>query len=144
MKKIKEAKNIEVFVNIRYSYNDDGNLSQKFNFVVSNKKYLDYITDKRYLLKDKIEHLISSFLLENFIERIDRKENVEIIYKHQERPENCIRKIQCYIPPYCGCKYCQIAEKDGNFIYCPEKNKHYVGNGIQKCPIFKSIDEVLT
>ena len=46
-KQIKEAKNIEVLVNITYENNDD-TISQIFSFVVSNKRYLSYLQDARF------------------------------------------------------------------------------------------------
>lgn len=142
MKQIKEAKNIELFVNIKYEETDT--LSQIFEFNVNNKKYLNYLLDQRLLFKDKINRLIKEFLLPDFISRIDDIDKVIIKYKKQKKPKPCIRKIQAYVPPYFGCKFCSKAEHKDGFAFCPEKNKHYPGDGVKRCPVFKTKEELLT
>ena len=141
-KQIKEAKNIEVLVNITYD-EFDAYSTQTFLFVVSNKRYLSYLQDARLSFKRKFDKLISSMLLDGFQKREDQEDKIVMYYDKQELPKPCIRKIQFYVPPYLGCKYCSIAESKGEFIFCPEKNKHYVG-GIKRCPIFRSKDELIT
>lgn len=140
---IKEPKNIEILVNIKYKEEED-EVIQRFEFNVTNKKYLDYLFDSRFLFKERIEKLIKDNLLENFISRVDRRDSVEIKYAKQEVPVPCIRKIQAYTPPYFGCKYCSKAEEEGNFLFCPEKKKHYSKPGIQRCPVFRVKEEILT
>ena len=143
MKQIKEARNIEIFVNIRYEEKENG-LLQKFNFAVTNKKHLDYLFDARYLFKRKIDKLIKEILLEGYISRVDSKDEIDILYQQQKKPLNSIKKIQTYVPPYLGCKFCEKAQDDNGFIYCPEKNKHYSKEGIQRCPVFRSKEEIIT
>ena len=72
MKKIREEKNIEVLVNIRYK-NIDDQLVQTYDFTSSNKKILNYLFDTRFLFKRKIDRLIKEFLLEGYISRVDEK-----------------------------------------------------------------------
>ncbi len=139
---IKEAKNVEILVNIKYEETEE-ELIQKFQFIVSNKKYLDYIYDKRYLFKNKIDNLINSLLLNGFKSRTDCKDEIIMKYEKQEHPKNVIRKIICIVPPYCGCNYCDKAKKEGLFIFCKEKKKHYT-EGIKRCPIFHMKEEILT
>lgn len=143
MKQIKEAKNIEILVNIRYEEKDD-KLIQRFQFSVTNKKHLDYLFDARFLFKRKIDKLINDFLLEDYVSRTDSKDEIEMVYLKQKKPNNCIRKIQAYVPPYFGCKFCEKAKIKGEFIFCPEKNKHYTLQGIQRCPVFRTKEEIIT
>lgn len=144
VKQIKEAKNIEIFVNITYREEND-KLIQRFEFSVTNKKYLSYLLDARLLFKNKIEKLLNEFLLNDFILRIDSNEYIEMIYKKQEIPKPCIRKIQSYVPPFFGCKYCKKAEiKENGIIFCREKNKHYTDGGIKRCQVFRSKDEIIS
>lgn len=141
-KQIKEAKNIEVLVNITYE-NNDNTISQIFSFVVSNKRYLSYLQDARFSFKKKLEKLISSMLLDGFQRREDCEDKITMFYSKQDLPKPCIRKIQFYVPPYLGCNFCSLAKIEGQFVFCPEKNKHYVG-GVKRCPIFRSKDELIT
>ena len=145
MKKIKEEKNIEILVNIRYE-NKGKELIQTYEFSSSNKKNLNYLFDTRFLFKRKVDKLISTFLLNDYIDRIDEPDKITIRYKAQTKPSNCIRKLRAYIPPYFGCMYCEKAKIEDQFIYCPEKNKHYTlaSQGIKRCPIFKTKDKILT
>lgn len=145
MKKIKEAKNIEILVNIRYE-NEGDYLKQRFEFKPSNKKHLDYLFDARYLFKNKIDDLIKKTMLEDFVKRVDSKEEIDMYYEKQAMPQPQIRKIYAYIPPYCGCQFCKKAEEKGMFYFCPEKNKHYTkaDGGIKRCPVFRSKDEIIT
>ena len=144
MKIIKEERNVEVLVNIRY-ITTETELIQSFEFVPDNKKDLRYLFDKRFLFKKRIEDLIEKMLLDNFKERIDSTDKIIIKYEKQEPPKNCIRKIQAYIPPYLGCNYCVLAQTEGEFIYCPIKNKHYTKiGGVKRCPVFKSKEKILT
>ena len=53
-KKIKEEKNIKFYINITY-FNREGTFVQRFDFSVSNKRYLPLIYDKRYLFKKDID-----------------------------------------------------------------------------------------
>lgn len=143
MKQIKEPKLIEVIANIRYEEKED-TLVQKISFVVPNKKYLPYLFDARFLFKNKIEKLIKDILLKGFIRRIDDIDNIEIIYEKQEKPKPCMKKLACYTPPYFGCSYCQLAQEEGLFIFCPEKNKHMTKPGVQRCKIFRVKEEIIT
>ena len=145
MKKIKEEKNIEILVNIRYEIKDDF-LFQTYEFSSSNKRDLNYLYDARLAFKRKIDRMINNFLLDGYVSRIDEENKITIKYQKQEKPKNCIRKIQSYVPPYFGCLYCEKAKIEGDFIYCPEKNKHYtkVSDGIKRCPVFRSKEKLLT
>ena len=145
MKIIKEPKNIEILVNIKYELTDEY-LKQKFEFFSTNKKNLNYLFDARLPFKNKIDKLISDNQLNNFIKRIDMKDEVDMYYEIQEIPQPQIKKIHVYIPPYYGCKYCKKAQEEGLFFYCPEKNKHYLktNGGIKRCPVFRSKDEIIT
>jgi hypothetical protein len=145
MKKIKEEKNVEILVNIRYENKDD-QLIQTYEFSSSNKKNLNYLFDARFLFKRKIDRMINNFLLDGYISRIDEENKITIKYKKQEKPKNCMRKLQAYIPPFFGCIYCEKAKIEGDFIYCPEKNKHYtaVSQGVKRCPVFRTKEKILT
>ena len=145
MKKIKEEKNVEIFVNIKYNLKDD-KLIQIFEFSSDNKKNLNYLFDAKFLFKRKLDKLISEYLLDGYLERTDDFDKVIIKYEKQEKPSNCIRKLQAYIPPFFGCIYCEKAVIENDFIYCPEKNKHYtlISQGIKRCPIFRTKDKILT
>lgn len=141
-KQVKEAKNIEVLVNITYEEVED-KLKQKFTFVLPNKKYCCYLYDARVNLKNKIEELLQNFLLEDFQKREDFESSIVMTYGKQEVPKPSIRKIQVYIPPCFGCQYCKYAEEKEEFIFCKKKEKHYVG-GVKRCSVFRSKDEILT
>lgn len=143
MPDIKLAKQINFYINIKYKTIDE-NLHQIFEFSTTNKKYLAYVYDSRYLLKQKIEALIKKEFQENFVDRIDDKTYIEIIYKTNKKPKPRIVNLSFYLPPFNGCKYCTKCKKQGNFLYCKEKNKHYDSNGIRNCKVFKSIEEILT
>lgn len=140
---IKEPKNIGVFININYEETDD-NLIQKFSFSVENKKYLDYLFDARFLFKQKIENIITDNLLNGFQKRVDEKNCVSIYYDKQDKPRPIIKKIQAYTPPYFGCLFCKKAKKKDGFVFCEEKNKHYVNPGIKRCPVFRCKEEIIT
>ena len=80
MKKIKEEKNVEILVNIRYEVKDD-QLIQTYEFSSSSKKNLNYLFDARFLFKRKIDRLINSLLLEGYISRIDETEEAKKLYE---------------------------------------------------------------
>lgn len=145
MKVIKEPKNIEILVNIKYELTDEY-LKQRFEFFSTNKKNLNYLFDARLPFKNKIDKLISDNQLNSFIKRIDMKDEVDMYYEIQEIPQSQIKKIHAYVPPYYGCKYCKKAQEEGLFFYCPEKSKHYLktSGGIKRCPVFRSRDEIIT
>lgn len=145
MKKIKEEKNVEFLVNIKYSLKDD-NVIQTFEFTSSNKKNFIYLFDARFLFKRKIDKLIKDFLLDGYISRIDEENKITLKYKKQELPKNCIRKLQAYVPPNFGCIYCEKAKIEGEFIFCPEKNKHYTlaSEGCKRCPVFRQKNKLIT
>jgi hypothetical protein len=143
MSDIKIAKQIDFYVNIKYKKDGD-KLHQIFEFNVTNKKYLAYAYDSRYLLKRKIDKLIKDEFVENFIERIDEKEYIEVIYETEKTKRPKIVNLNFYLPPFNGCKYCEKCEKQGNFLYCIEKNKHYDLAGIKNCKVFKSVEEIIT
>lgn len=147
MKKIKEIKNIEVLINIIYNYeevNGEKLLVQNFNFICNNKKQYSYLFDKRLDFKRKIEKIIKELELKDFVHRADEEECVKIYYKNQEAPKNLMRAIICQVPPYFGCIFCSKAEVNELFIKCPEKSKHYTIPGIQRCPVFKMKEEIIT
>jgi hypothetical protein len=75
MKKIKEEKNVEFLVNIKYSLKDD-NVVQTFEFTSSSKKNFVYLFDARFLFKRKIDKLIKDFLLDGYISRIDEENKI--------------------------------------------------------------------
>ena len=141
-KQIKEAKNIEILVNITYEEKENS-LLQKYTFVVSNKKYLKYLQDARFSFKFKLEKIINELLLQNFQRREDSEECIIMYYDKQKMPPPIIRKIQGYVPPYTGCQYCRLAEFKEQFVYCTKKEKHYVG-GVKRCPVFRNKDELIT
>lgn len=144
MKQVKEAKNIEVLVNISYA-EENNELVQTFSFFVSNKRYLTYLFDARFLFKQKIEKLIEELLLEGYKRRADMEGEIKLYYDIQPKPQPIIRKICAYVPPNCGCAYCSKAVKEGEFVFCPEKNKHYhKSEGIGRCPVFRCKEEILT
>ena len=142
MKKIKEIKNIEILINIIYLQKET--LEQHFKFVCSNKKHYSYLFDKRFCFKYKIEKIIKDLALDNFIKRIETENEIIVYYEKQKVPKNIIRKVMGQIPPCCGCQYCELAEEKDNFIYCPERKKHYVKPGIQRCVAFRMKKEVIT
>ena len=76
MKKIKEEKNIEILVNIRYE-NKGKELIQTYEFSSSNKKNLNYLFDARFLFKRNVDKLISTFLLTGYIDRIDEPDKIK-------------------------------------------------------------------
>lgn len=145
MKKIKEEKNVEILVNIRYE--ESGNeLVQTYEFSSSNKKNLAYLFDARFLFKRKIDRLVSSNLLDGYLSRTDDVDRITIRYQKQDKPRNCMRVLSAYIPPFFGCAYCDKAKIENEFIYCPERNKHYtkISGGIKRCPVFRTKEKILT
>lgn len=144
MKKIKEEKNIKFYINITYRQ-EPGIIIQTFDFTTSNKRYLPFIYDKRYLFKKQFEKLIASELLEDFMNRVDLDDKVIMTYGRGATPQKPrMAIINDYLPPYAGCSYCAKAKVDGDFLYCPEKDKHYRLPGIKRCPVFYSKSKVLT
>ena len=72
MSELKVAKQIDFYINIKYKIIDE-KIHQIFEFNTSNKKYLAYAYDSRYLLKRKLEELIRKEALDGYIDRIDEK-----------------------------------------------------------------------
>lgn len=143
MRKIREEKNVEFLVNIRYRIEGE-KLIQTFEFSSSSKKNFIYLFDPRFLFKNKIDNLLSEFLLKDFLQRIDEENKITFLYEKQEIPKNCIRKLSAYIPPCFGCEYCSKAIQENDFIFCPVKNKHYPFPGVKRCPVFKTKNKILT
>lgn len=143
--KIKMERTITVYVNITYKTNNN-ELVQTFNVTTKRKKDLSYLYDSRFLLKNKIDKIISDNLLDNFIKRVDHEDKIEMFYEIQEKPAPLIKVFNIYIPPFLGCIYCSNAEKksDNGFFYCKIKKKHYQKNGIKRCPVFKTKEKILT
>ncbi len=147
MKIIKIAKKISFYININYSY-ENGFTKQNFEFITTNKKYLRYAYDKRYLLKKKIESIVNDNLLDDltFKSRDDTEDKIIISYNGEMRKTIPSKIINCefYLPPFNGCQYCTKGKKEKDFLYCKEKDKHYDFNGIKNCPVFESINEILS
>lgn len=143
MKKIKEERNITIYVNITYKLEDC--LIQTFSFTCKRKQDLSYLYDCRFLIKNELEKIIKENLEEGFITRIDCEDKVIIKYNSSNIPSPKIKVINSYIPPFLGCEYCSKAEIKDGFVYCAEKNKHYTkSNGIKRCPIFRIKEKILT
>lgn len=148
MGKIKVAKRVPFFVNISYKLNGD-TIEQIFSFRTTNKKYLKYAYDQRYCLKLKIERLIDNSLLSDcsFIGRIESEEKIIMQYRNDFGSfDNSARIVNCefYLPPFNGCLYCNKCKEEGDFLYCETKKKHYDSQGIKNCPVFQSIEEIIT
>lgn len=148
MAKLKVAKKIPFFVNITYNLKKEI-IEQTFSFRTTNKKYLRYAYDQRYCLRRKIEKLIdSNFLNSNYyIGRFEHEDKIVITYNNEFNDFDSSSKIincEFYLPPFNGCLYCSKCKTEGNFLYCEEKKKHYASNGIKNCPVFQSIEEVIT
>lgn len=147
MGKIKIAKKIDFLVTENVSFDKDC-VVQTYQFWTSNKKYLHYAFDHRFCLFTKLEKLYKKDLLDlEFIKREDHEDKVVFKYKadeniHRRKPKtiNC----EFYLPPYNGCKYCKVCKQEGDFLYCETKKKHYDLAGIKNCPVFKSIDEIIS
>lgn len=148
MGKLKVAKKIPFLVSITYDLKEEI-IEQIFSFQTTNKKYLKYAYDQRFCLKRKLEKLINKELLSNnsFIERIEYENKIVIKYRNDFGEFDSSSKIvncEFYLPPYNGCKFCINCESQDGFLYCNLKKKHYDSSGIKSCPVFSSIEEVLT
>jgi len=148
MTNIKTAKRIPFLVNITYKF-DSAIIEQTFSFQTTNKKYLKYAYDQRYCLMRKIEKLIEKELLSNlsYIGRVEDEDKIKILYRNDFGKFDAASKIvncEFYLPPFNGCKYCTKCETQGDFLYCKEKKKHYDYNGIKNCPVFNSVNEIIT
>ena len=145
---VKVARKIPFLVNITYNLNGEI-VEQNFLFKTTNKKFLKYAYDKRFCLKRKIDKLIDKELLSNlsFLGREDGEDKITIKYRNDFGEFDSSSKIincEFYLPPFNGCKYCSKAEIQGDFLYCEEKKKHYELNGIKTCPVFQSINEIIS
>lgn len=143
MKQVKEARNIIIYVNITYKENEN-ELIQTLSFSTKRKQDLAFLYDSRFLIKNEIEKLIDSILLDNFLQRTDCPDKIEMKYSKQDHPAPCIKVINTYMPAYLGCLYCSKAEYKDLFIFCPEKNKHYTKPGIKRCPVFRTKEKIIT
>lgn len=142
--KVKMERTITVYVNITYK-EIEKELLQSFNVSTSRKQDLSYLYDSRFLFKNKIDNIIKENALEGFIRRVDCDDRVEMYYELQSKPSPLIKSFVIYIPPYLGCEYCANAEKKENgFVYCTIKKKHYQKNGIKRCPVFRTMEKILT
>lgn len=148
MAKLKVAKKIPFLVSITYNIKK-GIIEQMFSFKTTNKKYLKYVYDQRYCLKRKIEKLIdSNFLSSNYyLGRVEHEDKIIILYNNCfDGFDDSSKIINCefYLPPFNGCLYCEKCKTEGNFLYCKEKKKHYDSKGVKNCPVFQSIEEIIT
>lgn len=146
--KLKVAKKIPFFVSITYNLKEEV-VEQVFSFKTTSKKYLKYAYDQRFCLKRKIEKLINKELLSNnsFQKRVEYEDKIVMVYTNdfgQFDSSSIIINCEFYLPPFKGCIYCNKCKKEGDFLYCIEKKKHYDSRGIKNCPVFQSIDEVIT
>ena len=79
--------------------------------------------------------------------RVEHEDKIVMLYRNDFGEFDSSSKIvncEFYLPPFNGCQYCSNCEKQGNFLYCKLKKKHYDSAGIKSCPVFNSIDEILT
>lgn len=148
-KQLKVAKKIEFMVNETYSVCPDGSVEQCFQFETVNKKYLPYAFDDRYVLKRKLDQLFKEDALRcGFERKVDHSDKVVFIFGPGHEPldgrKPRIVNMSFYLPPYNGCRFCRKAVRDGDVIYCPEKDKKYDSAGVKSCKVFSSIEEVLT
>lgn len=148
MATLKVAKKIPFLVNITYDLRGE-TIIQNFEFKTTNKKYLAYAYDHRFCLKRKIERLIDKELLSrlSFIGRVEKEDKIEISYRNDFGSFDSSSKIvncEFYLPPFNGCLYCKKCHRDGDFLFCKEKEKHYSSNGIKSCPVFESVEEIIT
>ena len=148
MAKLKVARKIPFFVNMTYNLKEKI-VEQVFSFKTTNKKYLRYAYDQRFCLMRKIEKLIDKELLSgtSYLKRDEYEDKIVMTYRNDfGKFDSSSKIINCefYLPPFNGCQYCANCEKQDNFLYCTLKKKHYDSAGIKSCPVFKSIDEILT
>lgn len=148
-KKIKIEKRVEFLVTETVKRERDC-VAQIYTFYTTNKKYLKYAYDQRYCLKRKLEKIYDDNLLRNykFISREEKETEVIFRYEYDgsEFANFPSRTFNCdfYLPPYNGCLYCTECRKEGEFLYCEKKKKHYEPQGIKTCPVFQSKDEILS
>lgn len=147
MGKIKIAKRVSFLVTENIKIEND-KLFQTFQFYTNNKKYLKYAFDQRFCLKRKLEKLYNNELLNlTFLNREEHEDKVVFVYEYnKEKIGFSSKTVNCdfYLPPYNGCKYCSNKEIKGDFLYCLIKKKHYDSSGIKNCPVFQSIEEVIS
>lgn len=148
MAKLKIAKKIPFFINITYKLNGE-TIEQIFSFKTTNKKYLKYAYDQRYCLKRKVERLIDSYVLSDnsYLGRDEYEDKIVLLYSNDFGSFDSSSKIincEFYLPPFNGCLYCKKCKTEGDFLYCEEKKKHYDSKGIKNCPVFQSIEEIIT
>lgn len=148
MSKVKFARRIEFLVTETYKRSGEY-LLQKYQFWTPNKKYLKYAYDHRFCLRRKLEALYKKELLQNleFVSKDESEDNVTFKYKLTENDLSLVSKTfncEFYLPPYNGCVYCTKSKQEGDFLFCTEKKKHYDSQGIKTCPIFQSIDEIIS
>jgi hypothetical protein len=134
----------ELVVNITYE-RDESFMYQTFAFVMENRKFLPYIYDSRFSLKEKIDLLIKQSNKQSqdycFEERLHESDKIIIKYKiaRQEyfklRFKPSIVKIK-YSICQTSCNNCAHKEERGGEIYCPIKKKFYKKE-IKSCKVFK-------
>ena len=144
----KVARKIPFFINITYNHKGE-TVEQVFSFKTTNKKYLRYAYDQRFCLKRKVDKLLDDRLLSSnsFIGRTDHEDKIVMEYRNDFGEFDSSAKIvncEFYLPPFNGCQFCMNCEEQGNFLYCTLKKKHYDSAGIKSCPVFKSVDEIIT
>jgi hypothetical protein len=136
------AKKEKIYISIHYAIVMNV-LQQTFEFIVSNRKILDYCNDSRYLVNKTINKIITdSNLTSNtltYINRIDVTNGVTVFYEIKEPiacPSSIIKTIDWETPPYRGCKYCTEYKVDDGFSFCQTKKKMMKVGGIKSCPVF--------
>lgn len=140
MKKINVGKTVDFTVRMSFSHSENQTI-QTYSFITSNKKNLNYVSDSRYLLKKKLEKIFSENLLDGYVARKEEQDCIKFIYNSIFEVESKVFNVSFFLPPYSGCLFCCKAEQEGDFIYCPEKKKHYDSMGIKRCPIFSSKED---
>lgn len=149
MSKEKFARKIDFLVTETIDIKD-ANIVQTFQFWTSNKKYLKYAYDQRFCLRRKLEKLYEKELVKGF-QFLSREESEnKIVFRYDYDASGFFREpaktfnCEFYLPPYNGCAFCLKAKAEGDFFFCEAKKKHYENLGIKSCPVFQSIEEIIS
>ena len=149
MSKVKFARRIEFLITETIA-KENGCIKQTYKFWTTNKKYYKYAFDQRFCLRKKLEKIFNEHLLAGYKFLSRKEDETEVVFRYQDDGEvfyNIPAKtINCefYLPPFNGCLYCTKCKKEGDFLYCTEKKKHYDSGGIKTCPVFQSIEEIIS
>jgi hypothetical protein len=138
-------KSVEILVAVKFLYNGD-RCTQRFE-LSANKPVLNHAYDKRFDIYDKLNAKISEVMLSNlsdifvFYSRINEKNYISIDYDINGKISKALLNnyffvIASFLPGFAGCEYCVHAGKNGEFIYCNQKNQTIV-KGLRRCMIFK-------